>query len=71
MYYCESNSLCSKQASSFLGFGTMMASLVPASSLTDERFDSLVVISDSFDRLTGIYETLKEPLETYAQVSYW
>lgn len=42
--------------------------LVPASSLTDDRFDSLIVLSDNFDRLSGAYASLKKPLEDYAQV---
>ena len=42
--------------------------MVPTLKVKDDRFDSVVVVTDSVEKLTGDLECLKEPLEDYSKV---
>ena len=44
--------------------------LVPTLKVKDDRFDSVVVVTDGVEKLTGDLECLKEPLEDYSKVIY-
>ena len=43
---------------------------MPTVEVKDDRFDAVLVVTDSIEKLTGDLECLKEPLEDYSKVKY-
>ena len=43
--------------------------LLPTTEVKDDRFDAVLVVTDTIDKLKGDLECLKEPLEDYGKVN--
>lgn len=47
---------------------SLVPPLVPTVEVKDDRFDAVLVVTDSIEKLTGDLECLKEPLESYSKI---
>lgn len=47
---------------------SLVPRLLPTTDVTDDRFDAVLVVTDTIDKLTGNLECLKQPLEDYGKI---